>query len=411
MFCNKCGEKLQEGGGFCAGCGTKANSGGTTGTIVNLSNENIESGVPFTVSPASLHNIVAAVLSKAPNIALDVFEKVKIVREEHHCVPAYWFDCNGTAKFSYEFGKIKKWQEEGYAKGYEIGKFDSDTYHTITTHTGIDWIPTNGETATRETLLAPANKEFIEQIQSLYLGFDFNNFIDFHHLNLPADTKTHSVDLPVSLAYNEYVTPHVKKKLEEKAEQSMTSHTLSRSLQMLGENISKEKPICVFLSIYRVVFQYNTKEYSVWVNGDGSLWFFNETLPEDENRKSEINKYNKTLEDKNQELLSLPSIPDVKSDPSFIWFVLGILTYGIGSIVWIYLKVTRTKKRKESEIIRQANESKENKIKPEIAIIERKINSFNTCIAEQYKSRKKALAGIYEDIPIDTQAFEDILSN
>jgi len=96
--CNSCGTPLKipknsKGHVQCPSCRNDCVLDGLVKNAEIAAKENINSGIPLTATPAMLHRQLVSQFYKSPDIPLDIFEKAEIVREEHHCVPAYCFRC------------------------------------------------------------------------------------------------------------------------------------------------------------------------------------------------------------------------------------------------------------------------------------------------------------------------------
>ncbi|MCL2223211.1 MAG: hypothetical protein FWC20_11325 [Oscillospiraceae bacterium] len=441
MFCSSCGGKLQEGAAFCPGCGTQSdgnvatqaatvqayttrvrdfqcNNCGSPLKIPTNSNaavrcpsckteclieraiknaeiaskENIESGIPLTATPSELHSIVVSVLTSSPAMPLDVFKKVEVVREEHYCVPAYVFHCNGTESFNYEVGNER-------SQTYTVDRGDSVD---VREKTRMEWAPSSGTASVRKVILASGNRDLNNHVNSLYANFDTNKLVDIEELIFPANVDTLNANYPQTAAFNEIAVPIVEKELKEKAEDQIRKQTTT-GLSFGGASIQKDT-VRIFLGMYRVVFSYGEDEHSVWINGDGSNWWWNEGVPEDSSLKAAIDNKNQAME---QEVEAVP-VPKT-------WYytlgavgsvVLGIVLLGvmgefglilgiIGAIVLLLLKRRMWKPyNKKCEDIRT-------RFQQEIDTLEAGIKNAT----QKFKSEKNALRGIYEKVSGDSGAF------
>lgn len=57
-----------------------------------------------------------------------------------------------------------------------------------------------------------------------------------------------------------------------KAEESLNGKTY-KNLVMGGSNIQKDEIIRIFLGLYHIVYEYNGKQHSVYITGDGKIIF------------------------------------------------------------------------------------------------------------------------------------------
>jgi hypothetical protein len=354
--------------------------------------ENINSGFPLFASSATLHHKLVSVLSEATYMPLDVFEKGEVVREERHCVPAYWFQCNGTISFNYEVGNER-------VETYTVSRGNSVETRE---RTRTDWSPSSSSANVSPALFAPGNRKHALRIKNLYTYLDHNKLIDIEELDFPHDVETHNYDLPQPAAYTEYIAPLVETMLEEKARGSVVKLNY-KNFTLGGSTIQKEV-VRVFLGLYHVVFKYGDKEYSVWITGDGERAFY-EGMPEDAQRKKTLEEKNQLME---QEVSSIPV-------PKTVVFTLGIVMSIILGVVlarvvqfivglvaglagYIVFAVLRSRKRKAYDA--QVSEVR--------AKFQKEIDDFNAQASnavQQFKMQKKTLRGIYEEVAGSANAF------
>ena len=287
--CNCCGESLEipknaRGHVKCKYCGNECVLDGLIKNAEIAAKEDIHSGVPLTASPAALHGLLISLLSESPYIPLDVFGKVEIVSEERHCVPAFQIYCSGSASFTYQVGRIETRQEQGYKKGF----LDDATYHTIKTIKETKWTPMSSSASVSETVFAPGVKKLVVPVQRLYTRFDaaqvIKQLVDIEELAFPANVETHNYNLPKLTAFEEYVRPRVEAILEKNAKKSLRGHDYLKDFSMGGGNLQHEATR-VFLGLYRVVYKYGDKEYSMWATGNGKQGWL-EGSPVDPQRKA-----------------------------------------------------------------------------------------------------------------------------
>jgi len=408
--CNGCGAPLpipknSKGHVKCPSCKTECVIEGLIKNAEIAAKENIESGIPLTASPATLHRELVSCLTEAPSIPLDVFEKGEVVREERYCVPAYCFHCNGTESFTYD---VANERSQVVVRGDGERSWEE-------TRRKIEW--DNGKSSTaavRQTIFVSGNKKLASQIKELYLKFDPKKLVDIEELEFPFDVETLNSDLPQTAAFNEYAVPYIEKMLKKKAEDSLAKQK-TRDLQMGGANIQKDTTR-VFLGLYRVVFMYGGKEYSVWVTGDGQKTF-HEGMPMDMQLYMQHQKAQKALEEKKQSMeQEVTSIP-VSKGVGLFFGMCASMTGGIilasalhpiclilglaGSIVPLVLLFKKEKLYK-AQVEAQVAEVRV-KYQKEIDDIEAQLPDVN--VVQRFKEQKKALRGIYEEVTGDASAF------
>jgi len=441
MFCTSCGGKLQEGVAFCSGCGAKTDGGVAVqtalapqaqtvmvrdfrcngcGTPLKIptnsrapvrcpsckteciierliqnteiaAKENINSGIPLTATPDILHRKLVSVLSESPNIPLDVFEGIEVLREEHFCVPAYCFICNGTATFTYDVARI-----ETVKHVKDLGD------RVVTEYEDIEqW--DNGRSSTASvsrTLFYSGNKEMFKHLLKLYGTLNPMKLVDIEELVFPHDVLTCDFNAPETAAWDKCkgtIDFLLKKKAEE-----MLSKQKTRDVQMGGSHIPKETQR-VFLGVYRIVFAYRGQDFTVWMSGDGEN-AYHEGLPEDMHRKMALDNRKQSME---REMASIP-VPKTGGLTAGMWSCIGvgvlfffvpmpvsIIGFVLAAVGAVIFGVQRAKKIKPYNAYRA---SIQERIKNDIEAY----NAQTSYAVQQFKSQKKALRGIYEGIASDT---------
>jgi len=365
--------------------------------------ENIRSGIPLTASHAVLHHQLVSHLYKSPNIPLDVFDKIEVVREERYCVPAYCFYCNGTTSFTYEAGNQRQ-----HKTAVDLGdrvRVEKETY--------MEWTQMSGSASITATLFAPGHKKFTQQVEKLYMQLDPGQLVDIEELDIPLHVETYSYNLPQPAAFNEYVKPHVDKLLRKEAEASIRSKT-TRNFSMGGSNIQKET-VCVFLGLYHVVYTYDGQEYSMWTTGGGKT-VLHDKLPTDSQRQ-------KVLAEKQQ---LLASIPETSSLPQsnvgcFVCLVIACVigayvAFSNAAMLWAGLFVAGTvlfgamlpSAHKKGKVLDAQRAEDQKILDARRAEAKKDIEDFETLlptVVQRFKEQKKALRGIYEGVSGDAGAF------
>jgi len=470
-FCKNCGKQLEDGVKFCGGCGTAVDGMPTTssapmsvtqntttimaktfrcsgcgealkipknprevvicpscrnecvidGLIKNAemaAKENINSGVPLTATYTKLHSIIISVLEKEANLPLDFVDKAEVIMEEHYCVPAYCFEYNGEAPFSYEEGKQETRQERGFSG-------DSETIRTIWE---VKWHTERGTASVSGTLFVSGNKKLAPYINEMYIKTDHNQFVDFEYLEFPLDVETLEYDVPQLTAFNEQIKPIVEHQLNKEGKKALNGTqyeghiprggvrgiTYTSDFKLSGSRIQKEVTR-VFLGLYRVVYKYDDKEYDIWINGDGSNWLY-DSPPFDLNRKNEHEQLQKNVAEKEQELKSVPSSNVGCLITGVVAFIIiALICFGtleeysiitgipciIGAIL-CYSKIASAKRKaKEYDKKREESNEKIDKAKIELEDFESQVPA----ILQRFKSQEKALRGIYEKISGNDSAF------
>jgi len=399
--CSSCGAPLKipknsKGRVQCPSCRNECVIEGLAKNAEIVAKENINSGFPLFASPAVLHRKLLSCLAEAPNFPADVFEQVEVIKEEHYCVPAYCFYCNGTASFTYQAGNVRQQtvvRDDGKSSWEE-------------TRSRMEWSQMSGSASVSHTLFAPGEKKFSPLIKQLYMKRDpsqlSGQLVDIEELEFQPDVLTLGYNLPQPAAFNEHVKPLVDVLLEQQAKNTLAGMEV-RNMSMGGSNIQKDV-VRVFLGLYRVVFTYGGTEYSVWMTGDGED-AFSERLPEDTQQKTAVDAKNQAME---QEVSSV-SVPTTTMYTLGLWACLiggVVLAFAIGNVIpaivgIIAAIVFKVLKGKIMNPYNARCADIRAKFQKEISDLEARSKNA----LQQFKSQKKAFRGIYADVSGDSSAF------
>ena len=340
--------------------------------------ENINSGISLSASPVMLHDKLILLLSESPCIPFDVFGQIEVVREERYCIPAYCFECTGEASFTYEVAEKRK-------QTYTVGS-GNDVEVKEKTH--IDWKNMNDRTNISEIVFVSGNKNFIPQIEKLYICLDSGLLVDFEELDFPLDVQTFNYNLPQPTAFNDHIKPYMERILQQKAKKSLDSKNV-RNFSMGGSMIQKEITR-VFLGLYHVVYEYNGAAYSMWVTGDGKKGWL-DGMPEDINRKSAFDKMKQEMDlidDKEKSSSFCSKTWQLVSGFSFQLHLLATLfTAGfyLAIVGFIYVQQKSEKEKYQSQRAKVRND------------IDGLIAQSSKA-AQQFRLQQKNLRGIYKNV-------------
>ncbi|MCL1994774.1 MAG: hypothetical protein FWG63_01045 [Defluviitaleaceae bacterium] len=396
--CNGCGSPLKipknsRGHVTCPSCKTDSVIDGLVKNAEMAEKENIASGIPLTASSAILHRKLVSYIAETPGMPLDVFEKGVVVSEEHHCVPAFYFYTNGTASYTYEAGNVRQQKivRENTEKSW------------VETHKHMEWTQMTGSANASAEVVASGNKKFSSQVKDLYMLLDGNKLHDFDELEFTHDVITHDYNYPQTASFNEHAKPYIEQLLRNNAKKQLSGKDF-RALNLGGSRIDKDEVVRIFLGMYRIVFEYNGKEYVIWATGDGEK-ATSEVMPVDSTREAAINSKKQDME----KAVSDVPVPTTGKFRAGFWgslvlgiflapvfdviaFVLGI----VGAVVFSVLKsnVMAPYEAKCSEI--------RSKFQSEIDSLEAEARN----VVQQFKSKKQPLRGIYEqEVSGDASAF------
>lgn len=333
FHCNNCGAPLSipknsKGKVVCPSCKTECVIEGLVKNSEIQAKEDINSGISLAADSLILHEHIVNILSNSPCMPLDVLEKATVLKEEHLCVPAYLYYCNAMAAFTYEAGNQRE-----HKTAIDLGdrtRVEKETY--------TEWTQMSSTASTSATLIASGNREYSSQIQQLYMHYDPNRLIDVEELDFPFDVETCSYNLPQSAAFNEYVKPYMENILKTKAEESLNGKNY-KNLVMGGSNIQKDEIIRIFLGLYHIIYEYNGKQYSVYITGDGEKYICDDA-PIDTQRQQILN-------DKQSAKNSMPKKTGLFLALMIICTIAALFTYGITLIGTILFGVFYFKRKKE----------------------------------------------------------------
>ena len=276
--CKNCGAALEVGARptsnvvVCPACHTQNMIENIVKNAEIAAKQNINSGIPLSVGPDQLHAVLVEALAASPNLPLDVFDEVEVLRETHVCVPAYCFEVMGNMSYTVEVGAEREREHTSVSNGNI----------TVTTKKQIEYSTINGQAFDSKTMFVAGSKEMTSVVTALYRDYDTGALVDIEDLVFPEDVYTCNPDLPQTTAFNQYIRPTMEKYLENKALQSL-SNSIYRNFTPGGTNIQKGETLRVFVGIYEIAYRYKNKEFYLYVTGDGRAYYYDE-LPTDDTR-------------------------------------------------------------------------------------------------------------------------------
>jgi hypothetical protein len=392
--CNGCGSPLKipknsKGHVKCPSCKNECVIEGLVKNAEMADKENINSGYPLFASPATLHRKLVSHIAKHPYMPLDLFEKGEVVCEEHHCVPAYLFYCNGTGSYTYEAGNVRQ-----HKTAIDLGdrvRVEKESY--------MEWTQMSNTANVSAAVLTAGNRAFDWCVKELYMFLDPNKLVDFDELDFPHDVVTYNYNIPQAASFSEHVIPCIDALLRRKAIDGLRGKAF-QNLSMGGSSIDKDV-IRVFLGLYRIVFKYDDEEYTIWVTGDGEK-AISVGWPCDSKQKTAIDGKKQAME---QAVAAVP-VPTSGKFTAGMWgsLALGILLAKydlfflgvIGAIVFYMLK-SRMMQPYNAQLAEIRS-----KFQKEISDLEFGVKNA----VQQFKSKKQPLRGIYQhEVSGDESAF------
>ena len=373
--CKNCGAPLQVGAHqasnfvVCQACHTQNMIENIVKNAEIAAKQNINSGIPLTVEPDQLHDILVKALASSPNLPLDVFSEVEVISETHVCVPAYCFEVTGNMSYTVEVGQERE-REQTRASG------DSVTVRTI------EYSTISGTSNASATMFVAGSREMADVVTALYRDYDTGALVDIEDLAYPEDVYTCNPDMPQTTAFNQFVRPAMERILLEKAEMSL-SNSIYRNLTTGGTGVARDETLRVFVGIYQITYRYKGQEYYLYVTGDGRGYYC-DSLPNDESRVAKAQALQNELR----------AVKDKSWIAPVAGIALGVLLIALKAsfiaaaivcaVVWIVLKIILGRQPKA-----------------ERAAIQAKIDAFNREPEEamqRFISSGRRLNGIYSNI-------------
>lgn len=280
--CTNCGAPLEvpKGSGgkvICPYCKTVCVIEDFTQNAQIKEKNNINSGLPLTMTPEKLHGFIVKSLTAQPAMPLDALEDTTVLKEEHLCIPAYLFYCNAMGSFTYE-------------KGIERERVVDKKKEKYT-----EWTPMSSMTSATQTVVASGSKEHEELVQELYSELSPASLVDVEALDFPADTESFSYDVPEVAAFSQYAKPGVEEKLKKQAAQQVAGGQ-TRNFNMSGINVQKDSAVRILLGVYHVVYSYHDQIYEIYFTADGSK-SISSGVPTDPARKQTYDTLQKELKE------------------------------------------------------------------------------------------------------------------
>lgn len=267
----------------CEYCGTSCVVEGITNNTEILDKENINSGIGFTCSKKSMNATLVNAMSYNNGYPLDIFEKAQIVSIEKYVAPCYLFACNSYATMTYDIGNTRQQNV--------VKKLGGEYYNK--TETFVEYTHMSAIVTSDDLIVAAGNNENAEIIASVYANFDPSRLVDVEHLNIPVDADISGFEIPQMTAFNDKVKQVVDDILERKAKANLAGQDY-RNLRIGDSSVNRDEVSRVYLSYYKVTYKYASKEYIIYVSGDGKTCYIGGS-PVDNSRLAKLKELQDAL--------------------------------------------------------------------------------------------------------------------
>ena len=403
--CASCGAQLnlnnvRNGQVACEYCGSINLIERITQNAQILDKQNINSGFELIATKAVLHRRILNILAQEPFAPLDVFENVKIIKEERICLPVFMYSVSATANFMFEQG-IEKKRQEPYSTKKGI------KYRTVTY---TDWMPQTSAVSVTGVYFSPGSKAYSKLFADFSRHLDVSGLIDVEELQFPSDVIMLEFNYPMAASYAEYVDPLVESAMKQRAESALAGRKW-RNGQMQGTSARKDEVQRVYYPFYHIIYEYNEQSYDVYVSHDGNHVHYDRTVI-DPNRQAKAQQFQDAIARIKTKgigrwigliagglalsmiIISLfavlaESIDNLAIDA--IGFVSGMLLFS-AAIVFPLIQIIKLKKN--SNQLKAAERAKLGRYMKEY-----------TDRRDVFLDKKVALHGIYESVSGDASAF------
>lgn len=372
----------------CPFCGTKNVVQGLVRNEEIKKKADINSGLALLLSDANLHRILLSVMANNIYAPLDFFEKANVLCVERVAVPAYYVYCNGIMNYSFEAGFERERQR--------VEKRGDDLVTVTENYT--EWFPQQSSASEVRGFFAPANKEYAELIRRLFGNVDPNTLVDVERLNYPADIITYENDYPFTASFGTYVRPVMEKLLEDKAYEALAGRNY-RNVAFNGTNVAKDPEVRVFLSFYRIKYEYDETLYCLYVSNNGNC-YFGDQMPIDQVRYGTVMAKEEERDSINARTgwLTFGRVSSIIiAAISFLMvrthsWLLAVTALAVGGIVATSIFISKRRKIAAAE---------RNAIQSEIDDMQAQIPA----LCDRMRSERRALNGALSHVSGDVEAF------
>lgn len=284
--CKNCGAEIQyEAGSQSLKC-PYCNAVNTIQKAEDLLPADVEKIIPMSVSLDELEKRVYGYMASGNYTPDDMLESSTMTKRECFYVPAYMFDIEYQATWTASFGYDRKEPYTAYRNVTRNGHQVREAYTAYKTVT--DWRPANGVDTGAFTVSTYAGKLLNESALSpaglVPNAIDNGSVTDFNASFVKGiEVEGFSVTETNALA-------SLKAEVNSNIDSSVKSHAQGDHQRDWNWNAQmSHTEYTVIVPVCHAVFDYKGTEYHYWIDGIGSTEFVANKLPEDEQKKQQVN--------------------------------------------------------------------------------------------------------------------------
>lgn len=287
LRCNSCGAEIEYEAGSqslkCPYCGAMNEIAKPEDKVP----DHVEKIIPLTVKKEDLENRVYEYMASGDYTPDDMIDEAKIISRQFLYVPAYKFNVDFEATWTASFGYDRT---EHYTEYVTVTRNGRSVKEPRTkTKTVTDWRPANGTDAGRFSVAAYAGKKLNESglhpADLIKFTATKGEMTDYNPSFLQGvETENFAVSESSSFA-------SLKNEANSVIERSVKSHGQGdRQKDWHWSATMSHSSKTLYVPICHAVFDYKGAEYQVWIDGIGNNDIRADALPEDKEKKQEVNK-------------------------------------------------------------------------------------------------------------------------
>lgn len=287
MNCSRCGAKQSYSPGQqtlkCEYCSSETEIPKSTEDLpAEISSVNVV--VPLTVDKTMLESATQGYMVTGEYTPDNLIEKAVITKQWLHYVPVYLYVGSYEARWTATFGYDREEHYTEYVTKYENGR--SYKVPETKTKTVTDWRPANGSDAgnfaTHAYAGAKLPQKAIELIEKMHMGDNKPQIFKQEFIaGIDVEEFTSNDDDVYSSRAQAKVNAIIDVKVKSHA-QGDRQKDWHWTAQIDKKSLSALVPIA------HSIFEYEGKEYNVWIDGSDPSQLVGDTLPVDENKKSAV---------------------------------------------------------------------------------------------------------------------------
>lgn len=240
--------------------------------------------VPLSVDKASLERVTQSYMVRGNFTPDDLLQKAVITKQKLHYVPTYLYNGSYEAKWTASFGYDR---QEHYTE--YVSRTQNGVTHQVPvtrSKTVTDWNPASGDDSGSFTVQVYAGKNLDPRAANLFEDAKLKGkMTDFKAEDLVGfDTEPFAI--PSDDAYNNKAKPEINSIID----RSVKGHAQGDHQRDWHWKASiDKKTTTVLMPVAQSIFEYEGKQYQVWIDGSDATQMVGDELPIDTNKKRAAN--------------------------------------------------------------------------------------------------------------------------